>query len=197
MLPTTYSGNQETPLMFIILLALREVSDLHPGKCENHLFQKKNHLNQTFIVRSHFNFQGCIWMLCFLWNPCCYVVRNWRCSSCNFVEISSLAGAGSEGGKLEQLGYVSKIPNHNTELVLMEEILHQCIFPIIYKVLYIPGGAKFLSSTVRSYPEVSISTSELERSFQTPTHTPLKISIEHSHGDLVQIIFLSFHGSWL
>ena len=31
----------------------------------------------------------------------------------------------------------------------MEEILHQLIgYPIIYRVLYIPGGAGFLPSTV-------------------------------------------------
>ena len=38
------------------------------------------------------------------------------------------------------------------DLLLMEEILHQLIgtvvYPIIYKVLYIPGGAGFLPSTV-------------------------------------------------
>ena len=35
----------------------------------------------------------------------------------------------------------------------MEEILHQLrlvVFPIIYRVLYIPGGAGFLPSTVYS-----------------------------------------------
>jgi len=34
-------------------------------------------------------------------------------------------------------------------LLLEEEILHQLIvYPIIYRVLYIPGGAGFLPSTV-------------------------------------------------
>ena len=40
---------------------------------------------------------------------------------------------------------------HLQELLLMEEILHQLIiwrYPIIYKVLYMPGGAGFLPSTV-------------------------------------------------
>jgi len=38
-------------------------------------------------------------------------------------------------------------------ILLMEEILHQLRlvgYPIIYKVLYIPGGAGFLPSTVVS-----------------------------------------------
>ena len=37
------------------------------------------------------------------------------------------------------------------EILLMEEILYQLrlvVYPIIYKVLYIPGGAEFLPSTV-------------------------------------------------
>ena len=39
-------------------------------------------------------------------------------------------------------------------LLLMEEILHQLrlvVYPIIYKVFYIPGGAGFLPSTVRAW----------------------------------------------
>ena len=36
-------------------------------------------------------------------------------------------------------------------ILLMEEILHQLrlvVYPIVYRVLYIPGGAGFLPSTV-------------------------------------------------
>ena len=43
------------------------------------------------------------------------------------------------------------------EILLMEEILHQLrlvVYPIIYMVLYIPGGAGFLPSTV-SIPQGS------------------------------------------
>ena len=42
------------------------------------------------------------------------------------------------------------------ELQLMEEILHQfmlVVYPIIYRVLYIPGGAGFLPSTVGKLQE--------------------------------------------
>ena len=40
-------------------------------------------------------------------------------------------------------------------ILLMDKILHQLIssFSIIYKVLYIPGGAEFLPSTVATNPE--------------------------------------------
>ena len=38
------------------------------------------------------------------------------------------------------------------EIQLMEDILHQLmVYPIIYKVLYIPGGAGFLPSTVLTW----------------------------------------------
>jgi len=43
------------------------------------------------------------------------------------------------------------IETTETLVLLMEEILHQlrlAVYPIIYKVLYIPGGAGFLPSTV-------------------------------------------------
>ena len=47
---------------------------------------------------------------------------------------------------------VSEIGWENLELLLMEEILHQLldtvVYPTIYSVWYIPGGAGFLPSTV-------------------------------------------------
>ena len=33
-------------------------------------------------------------------------------------------------------------------ILLIEEILNQLVFPVVYKVLYIPGFAGFLPSTV-------------------------------------------------
>ena len=42
-------------------------------------------------------------------------------------------------------------------MLLMEEILHQLIgrvYPIIYRVLYIQGGAGFLPSTIVQYLDV-------------------------------------------
>ena len=44
----------------------------------------------------------------------------------------------------------TNLPN-KTQLLLMEEILHQLrlvVYAIIYRVLHIPGGARFLPSTV-------------------------------------------------
>ncbi len=48
-------------------------------------------------------------------------------------------------------------PRHHLTILLMAEILHLLrlvVYPIIYKVLYIPGGARFQPSTVLSDDEV-------------------------------------------
>ena len=47
----------------------------------------------------------------------------------------------------------TKKPSAHDFLLLMSEILHQLIgsYPTIYRILYIPGGAAFLPSTVCLY----------------------------------------------